>query len=459
MRNDTIRPFPKSVNTIEKDAAGKTSTPHLSLVDEAMPSEIRYGYWAIAVFLALLLTWAALVPLATGVIAPGVVSVEGNSKVVQHLNGGRIKAIQIREGDLVMQGETLISLDKTQLETKFSALKSQFILLLSRESRLKAESSNLKTITFSDWLIERGDDPEIVEAMNNQIRIFDSNRDLLREKEMTYKHRISQARTLISSNRSRYQSTQARIQNVNSELSNYQQLLARGLVTRNRTFALENTRSETQDQLDSLQGGINSSRGLISQYKAEVSEYKATQKHLAIKELDGLQDRITSIHKDLASTENFLQQSDILAPINGYVVNLKMNTIGGIITPGQNLMEIVPNNKNLMITAQVDPKDRNSIKVGQTAEVRFSAFNRRSTIPIKAKVVVVSADRLVDPVTNISYYNTKIELLEDPSIKLSGEKIHPGMQTEIIISTGERTTLNYLISPITQSFNRAFREN
>ncbi len=122
-------------------------------------------------------------------------------------------------------------------------------------------------------------------------------------------------------------------------------------------------------------------------------------------------------------------------------------------------MEIVPNNKKLMIEARVDPKDRNSIQVGQAAEVRFNAFNRRSTLPINAKVVIVSADRLIDPTTNTPYYNTKVELLEDPAIKLSGAAIHPGMQAEVIIRTGERTTLNYLIAPLTQSFNRALREN
>ncbi len=437
----------------------KAQKPHLSLVDEAMPSEIRYGYWAIAAFLALLMIWAASVPLATGAIAPGIVSVEGNSKIVQHLNGGRIKDILTREGDLVFEGDTLITLEKKPLQTKLSALKSQYILLLSRESRLLAESNSNDKIIFSSWLLDRKDDPEIIEAMNSQRRIINSNRDLLREKEITYKHRISQASTNISSNRSRYQSTQARINNVKSELDNYQQLLARGLVTRNQTFSLENTHSQTQDQLASLQGSINSSRGLIAQYKAEVSEYKASQKHQAAIELDRLQDRIASVQKDLISTENLLMQTDIVAPISGYIVKLKSNTIGGVITPGQKIMEIVPNNKKLIIEARVDPKDRNSIKVGQTAEVRFSAFNRRSTLPINAKVVIVSADRLVDPTTNTPYYNTTIELLEDPAIKLSGAAIHPGMQTEVIIRTGERTTLNYLIAPLTQSFNRALREN
>lgn len=444
-------------NVAVLDKAVKTT--NLAELDEAIPPEVRIGYWAIAAFLALLLFWGASVPLATGAIAPGVVSVEGNSKTIQHLKGGRINEILVKDGDLVTQGQTLLRLEKTQIEAKYSALKSQYILLLARDARLKAESNTLSSISYSNWLIDRKDDPEVVEAMNSQERIFHSNLDLLREKEITYSHRIAQAKTLMVSNRSRLSSNRARINSVNSELANYQQLLAQGLVTRSQTFSLESTKGQTQDQIDLLQGNINSSQGLISQYKAEISEYKILQKNQAAKELDKLQDQISSVQKDLNSEKDLLAQTDIQAPISGYIVNLKTNTIGGVIAPGQNIMEIVPNNKRLMITARVEPKDRNSIAVGQNAEVRFSAFNRRSTLPIKGEVLVVSADRLIDAVTNTPYYNTTIELLEDPAIKLSGATIYPGMQTEVIINTGKRTAADYVLSPLTQSFNRALREN
>ena len=183
------------------------------------------------------------------------------------------------------------------------------------------------------------------------------------------------------------------------------------------------------------------------------------QKNQATKERDSLQDQITSVRKDLRSTKNVMTQTDILAPISGYIVNLKTNTVGGVISPGQKIMEIVPDNKQLLITARVELKDRNSIAVGQSADVRFSAFNRRTTLPIKGKVTVVSADRVIDAVTNKPYYNTTITLLEDPSIKLNGATIHPGMQTEVIIKTGKRTASEYFLSPLSQSFNRSLREN
>lgn len=437
----------------------KKSPTNLYLVDDAIPKEVRIGYWTIAVFLTLLILWGATVPLASGAIAPGVVSVEGNTKIVQHLKGGRVKEILVKEGDLIAQGQTLLRLETTLDQNKYNALKTQYVLLQTRESRLRAESIGLTTLSFSKELMLQENNPEVVEAMNSQRRVFDSNKDLLHEKEVTYKHRISQASTLISSNLSRLSSSKERINSVNSELSSYQRLLAQGLVTRSQTFSLQSTKSQAQDQMNSLQGSINSSRGLIAQYKAEISEFKMMQKNNATKELDRLQDQITSVQRDLSSIKNILYQADIKAPISGYVVSLEANTIGGVIAAGKNIMGIVPNNKQLIIEAHVDPKDRNSIEVGQSAEVRFSAFNRRSTLPINGKVLIVSADRVVDEVTNRPYYNVKIKLSEDPTVKLNGATIHPGMQTEVIISTGKRTASDYFISPLTQSFNRALREN
>ncbi len=444
----------------QNNIRAKQKQTALSPADEAVPKEVRIGYWAIAAFLLLLLLWGATVPLASGTIAPGVVGVEGSSKTVQHLSGGLIKEIQIKEGDLVTQDQALVMLEKIHIQNKYDALKTQFILLQARESRLKAESNALTNIVFSNHLTTKMNNPEVVEAMHSQQRIFDSNRDLLYEKEITYRHRISQARTLMTSNQTRLSSNKARINTVDSELSNYQRLLAQGLVTRSQTFSLQNTKSQTQDQINSLQGSINSSRGLIAQYKAEISEFKMAQKNQATKELDGLQDKIASIQKDLNSTGSLLKQTVIKAPISGFIVNLKANTIGGVITAGQTIMEILPNNKNFIIEAHVDPKDRDSIKVGQLADVRFSAFGRRA-LPIKGKVIFVSADRIVDTstATKKPYYKTKIELLEDPAIKLNGAEIHPGMQTEVIISTGNRTASDYFLSPLTKSFNRALREN
>lgn len=438
--------------------AVKEKSPSYILKGDALPLEIRIGYWAIAAFIVILLVWVASIPLASGAIAPGVVSVSGSSKVVQHLNGGRIIDILIKEGDLVQKGEVLIKLDETQLQEKYHSLKSLYILLLSRKSRLQAESNGLSKIVYANWLQERMNDAQVVEAINNQERIFNSNISLLHEKETTYRHRINQAQTLISSDQSRLSTTHERANNINVELNQYQKLLRKGLVTRNQTFSLENSKNEVNSQVYALTGSIQSNKSRVSQLKAEVSEYKILQKNKAVKELDTLQDKIASTNKDLSLTRYLLAQTTIKAPIEGYIVNLKAKTIGGIIASGQEIMGIVPNNKSLMVLARVDVKDRDTIKVGLDADVRFSAFNRRTTLPIKGRVVVVSADRTVDALTNISYYNTKIELLEDPSVKLHGSTIYPGMLAEVIIQTGERTVSDYFLAPILSSFNKALRE-
>ena len=427
--------------------------------DEAMPAEVRFGYVAISAFFVALLVWGALIPLATGAIAPGVVGVEGNSKIVQHLSGGLVKEIYAKEGDLVEQGVQLVSLDEKPLQSKYNALKSQYILLLARSSRLESESLGRSYVVYSDWLMSRKDEAEVIAAINNQERIFKSDLALVKEREETYTHRINQALTQLNSSQARLLSTNSRAQRANAELVKYQQLLSQGLVTRNQTFSLDNSYRQIEDTQESLRGTIGSTQSLISQYRSELSESKMGRSNQSAKLLDALQEQLASLKKDLDVTEDLLEQTVIRAPISGYIVKLMINTVGGVIGAGQKLMEIVPNTKKLVIKANVTTKDRNSIQVGQSAEVRFSAFNQRSTQPIQGKVVLVSADRLIDPITNTPYYSANIELTEDPSIKLSGQKIYPGMQAEVIISTGERTTLDYLISPLTQSFNRALREN
>jgi HlyD family type I secretion membrane fusion protein len=424
-----------------------------------MPAEVRFGYLAISVFIVGLLTWAALIPLATGAIAPGVVSVEGNSKIVQHLSGGLVREIHTKEGELVKKGAKLISLDEKPLKSRFNALNSQFILLQARSSRLEAESMARNRVTYSEWLLERTDDAEVAAAINSQERIFQSGLNLLREQEATYQYRISQARTLIDSNQQRLYATNARVQSASAELSKYQQLLSQGLVTRTQTYSLDNAYRDIQDTQESLYGSIGSTQALIQQYQAERSEAKMASRNQAAKLLNTLQEQLATVEKDLNVTRDLLSQTSLRAPISGYVVNLMVNTIGGVVSPGQTVMEIVPNNRNLIIKTNVNTQDRASIKVGQSADVRFSAFNQRSTQAVKGQVVVLSADRIIDPITNIPYYSADIELTEDPSVKLNGEIIHPGMQAEVIISTGKRTTLDYLLSPLTQSFNRALRED
>lgn len=426
--------------------------------DEAMPVEVRVGYWAISIFLILFLIWAALVPLATGVIAPGVVSVEGDSKSVQHITGGVVREIHIKEGDLVNPGTMLVSLDFKPLQSRFNALKSQFTLLLARSARLEAESLGNATMTYPDWLIERRNEVSVAKAISDQKGIFQSGRNLLIEQAASYEHRISQAKTVLSSDQLRLSGINKRSQAISSELNKYQQLLAQGLVTRSQIFSLDMSYKEIQDTKEKLQGSIGSNQALIRQYQVEKSESKMSKRNQSAKLLNALQAELASTEKDLSITEALLKQTVIRAPISGYIANLAVNTIGGVIAPGQTVMEIVPNNKKFIIKANVSTRDRASIKVGQPAEIRFNAFNQSSTLPIKGEVVILSADRIVDNITNMSYYSADIELREGTTVKLGGRLIHPGMQAEVIISTGERTALDYLISPLTQSFNRALRE-
>lgn len=429
------------------------------LSDEAMPVEVRLGYWTIALFILLLLCWAALVPLATGVIAPAVVSVEGDSKSVQHLTGGVVSKIHIKEGDLVSPGARLIALDFKPLESRYNALKANYTLLLARSARLEAESLGRSFIEYPDWLVQRNNEPAVAEAMRDQQGIFRSDLNLIREQAASFRHRINQAETQLSSDQMRLSGINKRAEAITTELKKYQQLLAQGLVTRSQIFSLDMAYKGLQDTKETIQGNIGSTQALIKQYTVEETESSMAKRNQSAKLLNALKKEIANTEKDLSLIEASLKQTVIRAPISGYIANLSVNTLGGVIAPGQTVMEIVPNNEKFIIKANVSTRDRPLIKVGQSAEIRFNAFNQSTTLPIKGEVVILSADRIMDRVTNTPYYSADIELRESTTAKLGGAVIHPGMQAEVIISTGERTALDYLVSPISQSFNRALREN
>jgi HlyD family type I secretion membrane fusion protein len=205
-----------------------------------------------------------------------------------------------------------------------------------------------------------------------------------------------------------------------------------------------------------------SKRQEINNLKLEKLKLKAVNTKRIVSDLGAVRNQLVDLDEKLAKTKDRLERTVIHAPIEGVIVDLRVNTIGGIIRPGEPLLDIVPQAGNLIIEAQIDPKDRDTVKIGQGAEVRFTAFNQRTTQPVKGKVVLISADSLLGAGPDgkqFSYYKAKVELLEDPSEVMNGTPVFQGMQAEVMIITGERTVLEYFLKPIIKSFNLAFRDD
>ena len=421
--------------------------------------EISLGFWIIAIFFGSLFGWATFVALPTAAIAPGVVGIEGYRKTIQHLEGGLVHKILVKDGDTVKAGETLVVLDNLRTQSDYELLRKQRITTAAREARLKAEYDRSDDIRFPDWLTGKRSDSFVRKAISNELDTFHVHRDLYDQQSGILQERITQSKLKISGLEQQITALNKQRRLIAKELTEYRDYAKRGLVTRSQVFSLERQNVQIEADLAETRVSISSTNQDISALQLRLSELAESQTKDVLTELSSARGKLLKIEKEFAKTNDQLSRTNIVAPIDGIVVGLKIHTTGGVIKSGQSIMDLVPSQENLVIEARVDPKDRDTVRVGQKAEVRFTAFNQRATPPVPGKVVHISADRFVDKSSRSGFYNARIELTASPEDILNGESIFPGMQAEVLILTGTRTALSYLIDPISQSFNRSFRED
>jgi len=420
---------------------------------------VLLGLAVVALFFGSLLAWAAFVPISSAAIAAGVVGKVGYRKTIQHLEGGIIHDIHIKDGDSVTSGQPLIELENIQSRSDFELLEKQKILATVKEASLIAEQLGHNTVKLPKWLNVELTDLPVREAIKGQIEASLIATRLHKEQLEIIAQRITRAEQKIGALIRQRTILEKTGEVVREELDKYLSYEKRGLVTRQMGFELKRQLMDNQADYSSNQVAIASTKQEITKLDMGKATLTASHTTKIVKELDIVRDQLVKLDEELSKTKDTLTRTVIRAPIDGEVVNLKVYTIGGVITPGQPLMDIVPSSGNLMIEARVNPMDRDTVRAGQDAEVRFSAFNQRVTEPVRGRVALISADRLIDPVTQEPYFKAIIELLEKPEDVLNGAPVHPGMHADVLIIIGVRTALRYLLDPIMMSFNHAFRED
>ena len=416
------------------------------------------GYLVLGCFIGLLLAWTFFVPLSSAAIAPGVISVDGYSKTIQHLEGGIIRELLIKDGDKVTAGQTIIKLDDTQAKAEYDSLRSQLILSTTRYAKLTAEKQKTDEIIFPQWILNSRSEPEVENSILEQTRSFAARQAEQREKLSIIDGRIDRLKNQFSQLKSSLVSQKKLLSIVRDELKVNRKFLKKGLVTRRDLFKLQNDEATAEIEIKEKQSqlaGIKQQTGQLRQQKTEFIESRNTKIAL---QLQSDQEQIVKLTHQQSKVNDTLSRKLIKAPVSGTVVNMKAHTLGGVIAPGGIILEIVPAGQKLLVSAHVEPKDRDIIQAGQLAEVRFTAFSQRALRPIKGKVNVISADRITDPTTQLPYYLATIELTEDPVKVLNNTPIHPGMQATVMIITGERTAIEYLTKPLFRNFTRAFKE-
>ena len=422
-------------------------------------SPILLGFWVLVVGFGLFLLWAALAPLDEGVVAPATVSIETRKNPIQHMSGGVIRQVNVLEGQMVKQGDVLVVLDDAATRAAFEAIRQNYLSQRATESRLLAELMDSPSITFHEDLMVK-DDPVAAQHVNVQQRLFASRRAAQAAELGAAKQSIVGIEGQIAGVRQMLQSRHAQAALQQRQVDSVRQLSVEGYAPRNQALQLEEAQADLRSSIAELETSLQRAENAIAETQLRIAqrrqEYlKEVSAQLADvrREVQGNQERLVAITADLGRTQ-------IRAPVDGQVVGLAMSSVGGVVTPGQRLMEIVPVGQPMLFDAKVPPSVIDRIKQGDLAEVRFTAFANAPQLVVHGKVVSLSHDAIAEEAGGavFSYYLARVELTPEGTKALGARSLQPGMQAEVLIKTGERSLLTYMLHPLTKRIAAAMTE-
>lgn len=403
--------------------------------------------------------WAATVPLASAVIAPGQIVVFSKRKQVQHREGGTIGKINVRDGSTVTAGDILIELDDAEIKLRYSLARTAYYSALATKVRLNAEKSLLERLTFPKELTDAAaKDPSIDVLLQNQRDNFLARRNEKEGQIIVVRQRITQTAEEIHGYEAEIASTHEQSRIASTELELLKKLLLQGYTTRTRVVAIEREAAQLRGSAGKLTALIARARSSSDEARFRILQIKKQFHAEVLKNMTEIEDRIYDLREKSELAREKINKLLVRAPTSGVVVNMQIGTIGGVIQPGETILEIVPENDRLIIEARVRPVDIDQISVGLLTDVRITAFKQRTTQTLNGKVILVSADSLQDSRSGENYFFAHIEVIANQKTAASINRLLPGMVAEVLIKTGKRTALAYMVQPILDSVNRAMRE-
>ncbi|MFZ0457327.1 MAG: HlyD family type I secretion periplasmic adaptor subunit [Rhodoplanes sp.] len=429
---------------------------------EELDRNLRRHIWIIAVAAIILVIglggWAATTEFAGAVIAPGQVVVNSNHKKVQHPTGGVIGELLVREGDQVNAGDILVRLDDTQTRTNLAIVTKALDEMAARQAREEAERDGADKIDFSADLLARMDNPDVAKAVNGERRQFDVRSAAREGQRSQLKERIVQLNEEISGNEAQIASKANQIEWITKELASVNQLWAKNLVPYNRVTALEREKERLEGERGQLLAAIAQAKGKITEINLQILQIDQEMRSEVGRDLAEIRAKTAELVEKKVAAEDLLRRVDIRAPIDGTVFQLSVHTVGGVIMAGEVIMLVVPATDSLEVETKVQPQDIDQIRIGQPAALRFTAFNMRTTPELNGQVSRVSADVSEDQKTGVRYFTVRIAVPPEELAKLGNFKIISGMPVEAFIHTTSRTVISYLVRPLTDQLQRAFRE-
>ncbi|WP_256244120.1 HlyD family type I secretion periplasmic adaptor subunit [Pseudomonas sp. NFACC45] len=417
----------------------------------------RIGYLMLLVTFGLFGGWATLAPLDSAALAPGVVTVKSYRKTVQHLEGGIVRELRVHDGDLVKAGDVLLVLDNTQARSEMEAMRSQLIAALELQARLVAERDALPEPPLVPTLDPN--DPRVREARDSEARIFQTRRTSLLGEIGLLEKSIGQIEEQIRGFKAVIASKQMLAASYEEEIVDLRALLAEGYVDKQRLREQERSLSRLQTEIAESRSESARARVHIDEARLKILQLKKTFATEVAGLLGDAQTKVYELRERLATLQDRDQRTDILAPESGMVMGMTVHTLGAVVSPGTALLDIVPANEELIVEAQLSPMDIDRVALGKLADIRFSAFKSSTTPVIEGQLVQISADRLINKDTDAAYYLARVALTDKGRQALGNLTLVPGMPVEVLINTGARTLLQYLMQPASNAFARSLIED
>lgn len=419
----------------------------------------RAGIVVIAVLVLVLGGWAATASISGAVIAPGQIVVRSNAKKVQHLEGGIVLELNVENGQRVRAGEVIMRLDPSEPRARLAIIVAQWAELEVELKRLEAERDGHSILEVPSELLNWMLKPELERIFDSQQKLIVSRLEVVAGKKRQLAEQVNQIKNQISGMEAQLEGRKRQLSIAAAELETMQGLLKDGLVQKNRVLELERELASVDGDIGRLVAEIAKLRGSVSEVDLRAIQVDDDWRSEVLAAIAEVRTKVGSLREQRQAAQERIDRIDVIAPQSGFVHELAIHTVGGVVGPGETLMLIVPESDPLVLRARVRPRDINAIWLGQPVRVRLLSFNQKTTPEVNGQVAMIGADLSTDAQSRIQFFEVDIVL---NSADLAGldahEPIRPGMPAEAFIQSGEKTALAYLLNPLTEQVNKAFRE-
>jgi protease secretion system membrane fusion protein len=403
------------------------------------------------------LIWASFAPLDEGVPSSGLVSLDTKRKTIQHPTGGIIKEMAVHEGMHVKEGQLLFKLDDAATRANYETLRQDYLMLRATQGRLIAEQAGAATISFHPDLLRAAQDPLVSKQIQTQEQLFRSRRASITASQQGLKEGIEGQQALVAAYKSMLANARTKAASLNDELKQTRGLVAEGYAPRNRQLELERMVSDTEATMAQLLGSMSQSQANIAQLRQQMITQQQDYRKEVEAQLSDVSRQVEADQAKFKSISDDLARIEVRSPVEGQVVGLAVQTVGGVITSGQKVMDIVPENEPLLIETKVAPNLIDRVHAGLPVDIRFASFSNTPQLVVDGKVVSISGDLLADQ-NGATYFLSRVAVTDKGRKELGKRVLQPGMPVEVVFKTGERSLMTYLLHPLTKRIAAAMKE-